>query len=166
MATRLSEILRNNQQSLLTEWTTELKSALSRKLIKDGELEEQCTAFLAALDHGASSGQVSTLEDKSWSEMKEVLGSVSRTRAQAGYSPSETAVFVFSLKRPLFVFVGRALFRGLEKQGGLGVYEMVARENPLFTMLSQHHLPQWLSERKAGAPMDTGDLTGLLRSNA
>ncbi len=66
----------------------------------------------------------------------------------------------------LFVFVGRALFRGLEKQGGLGVYEMVARENPLFGMLAQHHLPQWLAERKPGTSMDTGDLSGLLRKNA
>jgi hypothetical protein len=66
----------------------------------------------------------------------------------------------------LFAFVGRALFRGLEKQGGLGVYEMVARENPLFTLLAQHHLPGWLAERQAGTGPDTGDLSGLLRSNA
>jgi hypothetical protein len=56
MATRLPEIIRNNQQSLLAEWTAELKSTLSRKLIKDAELEEQCTAFLAALERGVSSG--------------------------------------------------------------------------------------------------------------
>jgi hypothetical protein len=43
---------------------------------------------------------------------------------------------------------------------------MVARENPLFTLLAQHHLPGWLAERQAGAGPDTGDLSGLLRSNA
>jgi hypothetical protein len=43
-------------ESLLAEWTAELKSTLSRKLIKDAELEEQCTAFLAALERGVSSG--------------------------------------------------------------------------------------------------------------
>jgi rsbT co-antagonist protein RsbR len=107
MATRLPEILRKNQQSLLSEWTTEINSTLSRKLIKDAELDEQCTAFLGALDRGLSSGQTSTLDDKSWAEMKEVLGSVSRTRAQAGYSPSETALFVFSLKRPLFARIAK-----------------------------------------------------------
>ncbi|HTO96755.1 MAG TPA: hypothetical protein VMK66_06890 [Myxococcales bacterium] len=66
----------------------------------------------------------------------------------------------------LFVFVGRALFRGLEKQGGLGVFEMVARENLLFTLLAQHHLPGWLAERQSGEPADTADPSGLLRSNA
>jgi len=107
MATRLSEIVRNNQPTLLSEWTSELKSTLSRKLIKESELEEQCAAFLTAFDHGVSSGQTKSLEDKSWGEMKEVLGSVSRTRAQAGYSPSETALFVFALKKPLFARIAK-----------------------------------------------------------
>src|SRR3954468_10560685 len=102
MATRLPEILRTHQQSLLAEWTSELKSAFSRKLIKDEELQEQCTAFLAALQRGVSSGAAANLEGEAWGEMKGVLGSVSRERAQAGYSPSDTALFVFSLKRPLF----------------------------------------------------------------
>ena len=53
--------------------------------------------------------------------------------------------------RDLFVFVGRALFRGFEKQGGLGVYEMIARENPFFTLLAQHHVEPWLAEHEAGA---------------
>jgi hypothetical protein len=53
--------------------------------------------------------------------------------------------------RDLFVFVGRALFRGFEKQGGLGVYEMIARENPFFTLLAQHHVERWLAEHEAGA---------------
>jgi hypothetical protein len=55
----------------------------------------------------------------------------------------------------LFVFVGRALFRGFEKQGGLGVYEMIAPENPLFMLLSQHHLGRWLAEPDA-APAPAG----------
>jgi hypothetical protein len=49
----------------------------------------------------------------------------------------------------IFVYVGRVLFRGFEKQGGLGVYEMVARDNPFFALLGQHHLPGWLQEQPA-----------------
>jgi hypothetical protein len=51
----------------------------------------------------------------------------------------------------LFVYVGRALFRGFEKQGGLGVFEMIAREAPFFGLLAQHHLGPWLAEHQAGA---------------
>ena len=102
MPTRLSEIIRKHQQTLLSEWIAELKSAFGRKLIKDAELEQQCGAFLKALEQGASHGEAASLDNAAWSEMKELLNNVSRSRGLAGYSPSETAMFVFSFKRPLF----------------------------------------------------------------
>ena len=37
-----------------------------------------------------------------WSGVRELLGDISRARARQGFSPSETATFVFSLKQPLF----------------------------------------------------------------
>ena len=107
MATRLPEILRKNQQALLTEWMAEQKSSLSRKLIKDAELEEQCAAFLRGLERGVSGEDVHNLDAQHWSQAKEVLTAVSRARGQAGYSPSETALFVFSFKKPLFSRIGR-----------------------------------------------------------
>ena len=45
----------------------------------------------------------------------------------------------------LFVFSGRALFRGLEKEGGLGVYEMIPRTSPFFQLLAEHHVGKWLA---------------------
>ncbi len=57
----------------------------------------------------------------------------------------------------LFVFVGRALFKGFEKQGGLGVYEMIARENPFFSMLAQYHLEAFLRDYEAGKEKPTGE---------
>jgi hypothetical protein len=53
----------------------------------------------------------------------------------------------------LYVFVGRAMFKGFEKSGGLGVYEMVAPHSPFFTLIGQHHLPAWLREHERAAPM-------------
>src|SRR4051812_33011224 len=107
MATRLPEILRKNQQALLTEWIAEQKTSLSRKLIKDAELEEQCAAFLRGFERGVSGEDVQNLDAQNWSDAKEVLTAVSRARGQAGYSPSETALFVFSFKKPLFARIGR-----------------------------------------------------------
>ncbi|MFN2547130.1 MAG: hypothetical protein ABR567_06850 [Myxococcales bacterium] len=57
----------------------------------------------------------------------------------------------------LFVFVGRALFKGFEKQGGLGIFEIVARENPFFTLLAQHHVADWIREYEAGRVPQSGD---------
>jgi len=31
------------------------------------------------------------------------------------------------------------------------VYEMIARENPFFTLLAQHHVEPWLVEHETGA---------------
>ena len=43
--------------------------------------------------------------------MRELLDDFSRDRAMQGYSPSETATFVFSLKQPLFELLRRELGR-------------------------------------------------------
>ena len=109
MATRLPELIRKYQDSLLAEWIAEQRAALSRKLIKESELEEQCSAFLRAVGQGASSGDLTTLDGAAWKDMKELLTTVSRTRGQAGYSPSETAMFVLSFKKPLFTRLGKEL---------------------------------------------------------
>jgi hypothetical protein len=50
----------------------------------------------------------------------------------------------------LYVHVGRALFKGFEKTGGLGVYEVIPPGSPLFSLLAQHHLPRWLVEHEHG----------------
>jgi rsbT co-antagonist protein RsbR len=109
MATRLPELIRKHKESLLAEWISEQKAALSRKLIKDSELEEHCAAFLRALDQGLSRGDMASPDGPAWNDMKELLTTVSRTRGQAGYSSSETATFVFSFKKPLFARLGKEL---------------------------------------------------------
>lgn len=46
----------------------------------------------------------------------------------------------------LYVFVGRALFKGLEKTGGLGVFEIIPPRSAFFALLAEHHVPQWIRE--------------------
>jgi class 3 adenylate cyclase len=54
----------------------------------------------------------------------------------------------------LYVHVGRALFKGFEKTGGLGVYEIIPPGSPFFSLLAQHHLPRWLVEHEHGRSDD------------
>ena len=109
MPTRLPELIRKYEQSLLAEWIAEQKAALGRKLIKDAEMEQQCTEFLRALEQGASKGELANLDNPAWAPMKELLNNVSRSRGLQGYSPSETATFVFSFKRPFFAKLSKEL---------------------------------------------------------
>ncbi|MFL5310386.1 MAG: hypothetical protein ACJ79H_08045 [Myxococcales bacterium] len=88
-----------------------------------------------------------------------------RQLAVASLHPSIAEQFVFPMQtlqlvaavspgsrtlHELYVHVGRALFKGFEKTGGLGVYEMVPPNCGLFALLAQHHLPGWLVEHERG----------------
>jgi rsbT co-antagonist protein RsbR len=46
-----------------------------------------------------------------WSDVRDMLGGLSRTRARQGFTPTETATFVFALKQPLFVRLHREFGR-------------------------------------------------------
>ena len=70
-------------------------------LIKDAELRTQCTQFLRLFRQGTESGNLD-LESAAWKPILDLLGDISRSRAQQGFTPSETATFVFSVKKPLF----------------------------------------------------------------
>jgi rsbT co-antagonist protein RsbR len=52
---------------------------------------------------------VADIAGRAWQEVRDFLGSVSESRARQGFSPSETATFVFSLKEPIFVRLQREL---------------------------------------------------------
>jgi rsbT co-antagonist protein RsbR len=72
-------------------------------LIKEGELREQCREFLQLLQTGTASGDVNSIDGETWTRMREFLEDVSRSRGERGFTPAETATFVFSFKEPLFV---------------------------------------------------------------
>ena len=79
-------------------------------------------------------------------------------RLVLGVAPASQAL------QELFVFVGRALFKGFERTGGLGVYEMVPRDSPFFLLLLQHHFPAWLREHEEGRGPETGEWRPLLEA--
>jgi class 3 adenylate cyclase len=59
----------------------------------------------------------------------------------------------------LFVYAGQALFKGLEKRGGLAVFEIIPRGSPFFVLLARHHVARWVRERgreDEGTPQGPG----------
>jgi rsbT co-antagonist protein RsbR len=72
------------------------------------ELTEHSRRFLALLRDAVKSGQTDIMSP-GWSEVRRMLDDLSVARAQQGFSPSETATFVFSLKQPLFDRLQNAL---------------------------------------------------------
>ena len=103
MAQTLAQLARKNEQKILDQWIAQQLSATSRRadLMKENEMREQSREFLK-LFLDAMQTESRDIEAPAWKSVKEMLSDISRSRAVQGFSPSETAMFVFSLKEPLF----------------------------------------------------------------
>jgi rsbT co-antagonist protein RsbR len=96
---RLASILQQRSEDFLRTWIAAQPNtgpSLSRT-----ELTSQCTEFLALLPAALASGTDST-QGAGWTPVRELLARLSRSRAQQGSAPSDTATFVFSIKEPFF----------------------------------------------------------------
>jgi len=101
--TKIPEILEKNESELLAEWIQELASMNARKdLLRESELREECREFLGLLKSAVRQGSITTVRSPEWQPLRDLLNSVSRSRSQKGFTPSETAAFIFSFKKPLF----------------------------------------------------------------
>ncbi|RUT09710.1 polyvinylalcohol dehydrogenase [Dulcicalothrix desertica PCC 7102] len=100
---KIPQILETFEADLLSEWMAELAAInIRRGLIKEVELKEECREFLSLFRGAVGQGNLSNIQAAAWQEMREMLSSISRSRSQKGFTPSETATFVFSFKQPLF----------------------------------------------------------------
>lgn len=102
---RISEILNKYQGLLLGDWLRELEASASGRradLIRPEELREQCSNFLRLTNEALQKDSAGNVNSQAWDEVRGLLGDISRSRAFQGFTPSETATFVFSFKKPLF----------------------------------------------------------------
>jgi rsbT co-antagonist protein RsbR len=99
----LSSVLAKREKEVLAEWMERqlASSALRRDLMSDAALRDQSTEFLSLLRRAVESGS-EDLSRPAWQPAREFLENVSRSRARQGFSSSETATFILSLKEPLF----------------------------------------------------------------
>jgi rsbT co-antagonist protein RsbR len=101
---QLAGILRAHAQAILTEWIqNQLKAPTHRhNLISESDLSEQSQQFFEAFCEAAQHDNLSDITTSEWGPVRRVLEQLSQTRAEQGFSPSETATFVFSLKESTF----------------------------------------------------------------
>lgn len=101
--TILPELLKSSRAEILEEWLKQQLAAVGMRadLIKEEELRGQSTEFLQRFQQAAQSGELANIKAPSWAPVLELLGDLSRSRGRMGFSPSETATFIFSLKDPV-----------------------------------------------------------------
>jgi rsbT co-antagonist protein RsbR len=100
----IPDILRRHEGEILSEWLErQLASRGARpELIRETELREQSRQLLALVREAAQMGSLDVIDGAPWEPVRHLLAEASASRARLGFTPSETATFIFSLKEPLF----------------------------------------------------------------
>src|SRR5262249_53938536 len=98
------ELIRDREREILADWLAlQLASVASRRdLIGEAELRQQSTEFLTAIRTALSAADRIDIAAPEWTPVRQLLTRIAESRVQQGFSPSETATFVFSLKQPVF----------------------------------------------------------------
>lgn len=100
----LADLLEQEEATILKEWLRLQQANSSRKseFLADTALKEPSTEFLRLLKTACRSDDMDIHDSDQWEDIRSFLHELSRTRALQDFSPSETAMFVFSIKQPIF----------------------------------------------------------------
>ena len=103
----LPQLVRSRQAEILNEWMSlQLASVAARRdLISENDLRQQSREFLEAFATALESPDPENTAGAAWQPVRDILMRLSQARARLGFTPSETAMFIFSLKQPLFTQV-------------------------------------------------------------
>ncbi|MFL6587506.1 MAG: STAS domain-containing protein [Luteimonas sp.] len=102
LSPRLLEIIDAQQRVLADRWLATLETDNRDGRVSMRELEPQVREFWTLLRAAISRGDAANLQGREWADVRNFLEDFSRDRVLKGFSSSETATFLFSLKRPLF----------------------------------------------------------------
>ena len=99
----LNDVLQKDDGTLLQSWVESQVSSPTFRAdrLNRQDLSELSRRFLSLLRDAVKTGDADIM-GPSWVGVRQMLDELSVARAQQGFSPSETAIFVFSLKQPLF----------------------------------------------------------------
>jgi rsbT co-antagonist protein RsbR len=99
----LVEVLTRHRDTLLTEWMNQhLSVALRRGLTTEAEMADQFRNFLNVFIDTLMRADTLDGNRPEWEPVRAFLAEISAHRARQGFTPAETATFVFSLKQPLY----------------------------------------------------------------
>jgi rsbT co-antagonist protein RsbR len=98
------QLINQQREEVLTAWLKEQLKGRPGSL-SGADLRAQGDEFLTLISNPKDTDSVFDEDAEAWAPARAFLADLSRTRAQQGFSPSETASFVFALKRPVFAML-------------------------------------------------------------
>ena len=107
---RTTDLIRAQEQQVLATWMEGLSQLglLQDNRVSRREVETQVQEFWR-LFVTAIGNDIGNLQGAAWRDIRHFLEDLSRDRVLRGFNSSETATFIFSLKRPLFELVQQGL---------------------------------------------------------
>jgi rsbT co-antagonist protein RsbR len=140
----LAKVIQENQQALLDGW---LEGMFSRIVRRDrgaeAEMRQQAERFLALIIDAVRKGATYDIKAPSWDDVRNLLNEISQSRMRQGFSPVETATFVFSLKEPLF-----RLLRTEMAADATALAEEITNTGELFDALGLYTIDQHMKGRE------------------
>ncbi|WP_267425932.1 STAS domain-containing protein [Methylobacterium sp. GC_Met_2] len=104
----LTRTVAGEADTILREWLGLLRagSSLQSGRIREAELETQAKSVLGLFADALRSGGTDA-GTEAYGALRDTLGDISRSRAVQGFTPTDTANFVLSLKEPIFDALNR-----------------------------------------------------------
>jgi len=99
---RTIDLIRSHQDVVVAQWTGQLSSGQGQDgRLAPRELDTQVREFWRLFQAALTTANTGVAGSE-WQDTRQFLEQLSRDRVLKGFSSSETASFLFSLKRPLF----------------------------------------------------------------
>ncbi len=100
----IGTLLAAHRDDVLEAWVQAQLGASTRRadLISEDELRGESRRLLETLIAAWTADPSGDIHGAAWTALGDQLDELSRSRVADGFSPSETATFVFSIKQPLF----------------------------------------------------------------
>jgi len=103
----LAELVKRYESDILKDWVKEQLAAATLRgdLMSEAELRDQSGQFLKSFQEALQAGELANIAAPAWENTRVMLEGISISRVRQGFTPSETATYVLSLKQPLFSLI-------------------------------------------------------------
>jgi rsbT co-antagonist protein RsbR len=150
----LADVVAESRQDILSDWLSQLQTDLGDGRIAATELTGQASELLSL---SVPAMKISTdVRTEAWAGVRKFLEAVSASRAIQGFSSTETATFVLSLKKPLFDAIRRAAAKDPE-----ALADTTWEATELIDALGMHTIATFQKSREAVIARQQEDMLEL-----
>jgi rsbT co-antagonist protein RsbR len=102
------QVIQKNESAILSGWLDEMAGSTRRgDLMNNTDLKQQASELLRLF--GVASATSQDVQSEAFSSLRAFLADIAKSRMDRGFTPAETALFVLSLKQPIFQALRDAL---------------------------------------------------------